>query len=144
MTKFTSMDLSPFYRNSIGVDRLFDRLINQMDTGSANNYPPYNIIKKDENNFEVEVAVAGFSQGEISVDVRDSNLIISGEKKEFEVEPEYLYHGISARRFVRSFSLSEYVEVVTALVKDGILTIKLERRLPEAMKPKTIAITYAN
>jgi molecular chaperone IbpA len=144
MTKFTSMDLSPFYRNSIGVDRLFDRLINQMDTGNANNYPPYNIIKKDENNFEVEVAVAGFSQGEISVDVRDSNLIISGEKKEFEVEPEYLYHGISARRFVRSFSLSEYVEVVTALVKDGILTIKLERRLPEAMKPKTIAITYAN
>jgi molecular chaperone IbpA len=144
MTKFTSMDLSPFYRNSIGVDRLFDRLINQMDAGSSNNYPPYNIIKKDENNFEVEVAVAGFSQGEISVDVRDSNLIISGEKKEFEVEPEYLHHGISARRFVRSFSLSEYVEVVTALVKDGILTIQLERRLPEAMKPKTIAITYAN
>ena len=142
MTKITTMDLAPFYRNSIGVDRLFDRIINQIDHAAGGNYPPYNIIRKGDDEFEVQVAVAGFEQGEIAIEVRDGNLIITGEKKENDGEIEYLYQGISARRFVRSFSLADYVEVVDAIVKDGILNVQLERHIPEAMKPKSIAITY--
>jgi molecular chaperone IbpA len=146
MTRLTSLDLSPFYRNSIGVDSLFDRLINQIDTAATTNYPPYNILKTGENTFEVQVAVAGFSQGEIEVSVKDGNLIITGEKINAELPEghEYTHQGIGARRFVRSFSLADYVEVESAIARDGILTVKLERHIPEAMKPKTIAITYAN
>jgi molecular chaperone IbpA len=147
MTKITTLDLSPFYRNSIGIDRLFDRITNQIDTANSNtNYPPYNILKTGENTYEIQVAVAGFTQGEVEVNVNEGQLIITGEKPVTEL-PEghtYEHHGISARRFVRSFTLDNYVEVISALSQDGILTIKLERRLPDAMKPKTIAITYAN
>lgn len=147
MTKITTLDLSPFYRNSIGIDRLFDRITNQIDTANSNtNYPPYNILKTGENTYEIQVAVAGFTQGEVEVNVNEGQLIITGEKPVTELPEGYTYehHGISARRFVRSFTLDNYVEVISALSQDGILTIKLERRLPEAMKPKTIAITYAN
>jgi molecular chaperone IbpA len=146
MTRLTSLDLSPFYRNSIGVDRLFDRLISQIDTASSTNYPPYNILKTGENTFEVQVAVAGFSQGEIEVNVKDGDLVITGEKAETVLPEghEYTHQGISARRFIRTFSLADYVEVDSAICQDGILTVKLERHIPEAMKPKTIAITYAN
>ena len=146
MTRLTSLDLSPFYRNSVGVDSLFDRLINQIDTAATTNYPPYNIVKTGEHTFEVQVAVAGFSQGEIEVGVKDGNLIITGEKLNTELPEghEYTHQGISARRFVRTFSLADYVEVESAIARDGILTVKLERHIPEAMKPKTIAITYAN
>ena len=146
MTKITTLDLSPFYRNSIGIDRLFDRITNQIDTANSNtNYPPYNILKTGENTYEIQVAVAGFTQGEVEVNVNEGQLVITGEKPVTEL-PEghtYEHHGISARRFVRSFTLDNYVEVISALSQDGILTIKLERKLPEAMKPKTIAISYA-
>ena len=146
MTRLTTLDLSPFYRNSIGIDRLFDRITNQIDTaGNSNtNYPPYNILKTGENTYEIQVAVAGFAQGEVEVNVNEGELTITGEKTETELPEGYKYehHGISARRFIRSFTLDNYVEVVSAESQDGILTIKLERRLPEAMKPKTIAIQY--
>jgi len=146
MTKFTSLDLTPFYRNSIGVDRLFDRLIDQMDHASGTNYPPYNIIKTGDNSFEVQIAVAGFSEGEIDITVKDGNLVVTGNKDP-EIETDataYLYRGISARRFVRTFSLADYVEVATAVSRNGILSITLERKIPEELKPKTIAITYTN
>jgi molecular chaperone IbpA len=144
MTKLTALDLHPFYRNSIGVDRLFDRLINQIDTASTQNYPPYNILKTGDNTFEVQVAVAGFTQGEIEVAVREGNLIITGEKlpEELLEGTEYTHKGISDRRFIRTFNLADYVEVNTASVKNGILIVKLERNVPEALQPKTIAITY--
>lgn len=148
MTKITTMDLSPFYRNSIGIDRLFDRIVNQIDTASNSNtnYPPYNILKTGENTYEIHVATAGFTQGEVTVNVNEGELIITGEKSEPELPEGYKYehHGISARRFIRTFTLDNYVEVDSAEAKDGILTIKLERKLPDAMKPKTIAITYTN
>jgi molecular chaperone IbpA len=149
MTKITAMDLRPFYRNSIGVDRLFDRIIDQFDrasdaVGTTGNYPPYNVIKTGEHTYLIEVAVAGFTQGEIEVNVNEGNLIITGEKQTTELLEGYTYEhqGISARRFIRTFALMDYVEVVGATNKDGILTVKLERHIPEAMKPKTIAITY--
>ena len=145
MTKITAMDLAPLYRNSIGIDNWITRVLDQIDHTSQTNYPPYNIIKYDENTFEVQVAVAGFSEGEIEVSVKDGNLVITGEKapEAQMVGTEYLHQGISARRFARSFGLADYVEVVDATSRDGILTVRLERRLPEAMKPKTIAINYA-
>ena len=148
MTKITSLDLSPFYRNSIGIDRVFDRIMNQIDTSasSTTNYPPYNIVKTGDNTYEIQVAVAGFTQGEVTVNVNEGQLIITGEKLATDL-PEghtYEHHGISARRFIRTFTLADYVEVTNAVSKDGILTVSLERQVPEALLPKTIAITYAN
>ena len=144
MTRITAMDLSPFYRSSLGMDRVFDRIVQQIDSASSQTYPPYNILKTGENTVEVEVAVAGFTQGEIEVKVQEDTLVITGEK-EPEVMPEhyeYTYHGISSRRFIRTFPMAEHVEVLSAMIKDGILTIKLERIIPESKKPKSIAITY--
>ena len=147
MTRLTTLDLSPFYRNSVGVDKLFDRLMGQIDAGgTTQNYPPYNIIKTGENTYEIQVAVAGFTQGELEVSVKEGNLIVTGEKVSSEL-PEghtYEHQGISARRFIRTFTLADYVEVTNAASKDGILTISLERKVPEALQPKTIAITYAS
>jgi molecular chaperone IbpA len=144
MTKITSFDLTPFYRNTIGVDRLFDRIVNQIDHAATNNYPPYNIAETGENTYVIQVAVAGFTQGEIDVMVKDDQLIITGEK-DISQETEtwnYRHQGISARKFVRTFSLADHVEVKEAVNKDGILTVKLERIVPESAKPKSIAINY--
>ena len=144
MTRLTTLDLSPFYRNSIGVDKLFDRLMGQIDAGTTQNYPPYNIVKTGENTYEIQVAVAGFTQGEVTVNVNEGQLVITGEKDNTDLPEGYVYEyqGISARRFIRTFTLADYVEVTEATSRDGILTVTLERQIPEAMKPKTIAITY--
>ena len=143
MTKITALDLTPFYRAGIGVDRLFDRIVNQIDTVASTNYPPYNIVKTGDNTIEIQVAVAGFAQGDLEVNFQDGQLIVTGEKKIIP-NPDHVYQhqGISARKFVRTWPLVEYMEVVDAIAKDGILNVRLERRLPEAMKPKAIAITY--
>lgn len=146
MTKISAFDLTPFYRNAIGVDRVFDRIINQIDHAANHNYPPYNIVETGEHTFELQLAVAGFSQGEIDVTTRDGDVIITGEKKE-QTLPEghvYKHQGISARKFMRSWTMGEYVEVLDAICKDGILTVRFERVVPDAVKPKNIAITYAN
>jgi molecular chaperone IbpA len=145
MTKITSFDLTPFYRNAIGVDRLFDRIVNQIDH-AATNYPPYNIVETGENTYQVQVAVAGFGQGDIDVSVKDGELIITGEKKTHDLPEGHIYRhqGISARKFIRTFSLADYVEVKSAVIRDGILTVALEREIPDAAKPKSIAITYEN
>jgi molecular chaperone IbpA len=146
MTRLTTLDLSPFYRNSIGIDHLFDRMINQIDTAAASttNYPPYNIVKTGDNTYEIQVAVAGFTQGEVTVNVNEGQLIITGEKLSTDLPEGHVYEhqGISARRFIRTFTLADYVEVTSAQSRDGILTVSLERRVPEALQPKTIAITY--
>lgn len=146
MTKITTLDLNPFYRNAIGVDQLFNRIINQIDHhgNDGTNYPPYNIIKTGEDTFEVQVATAGFSEGEVNVEVKDNTLIVTGKKQDKELPEghEYSHKGISARNFVRTFSLADYVEVVNASSKNGILTIRLERNIPEALQPKTIDIAY--
>jgi molecular chaperone IbpA len=146
MTRLTTLDLSPFYRNSVGIDHLFDRMIHQIDTAAATttNYPPYNIVKTGENTYEIQVAVAGFTQGEVTVNVNEGQLIITGEKLSTDLPDGQVYEhqGISARRFIRTFTLADYVEVIDAQSQDGILTVSLERRVPEALLPKTIAITY--
>jgi molecular chaperone IbpA len=146
MTKITSFDLTPFYRNTVGIDRLFDRITQQIDHAASTNYPPYNIVETSENNYEIQLAVAGFGEGEIDVSVKDGELIVVGEKQNKELPEGHIYRhqGISAKKFMRTFSLAEYVEVNSAGVKDGILTVYLERKVPESAKPKSIAIAYTN
>ena len=143
MTRLTTLDLQPFYRNSIGIDRLFDSMFDRIEH-STTNYPPYNIVKKDDDNYTIELAVAGFSEGEINVTTHDGQLVITGEKlaNEDDKDVNYLHQGISARKFERSFTLNDYVEVASATVANGILSIDLERHVPDSMKPKTIAIDY--
>ena len=147
MTQLRTIDaqaLANINRALVGFDRIFnDRFFQGAQNG---NYPPHNIVKYSEDHYGIEVAVAGFTQGEVEVNVKEGNLIITGEKLSNEL-PEghtYEHQGISARRFIRTFTLADYVEVTNAVSKDGILTISLERKVPEALQPKTIAITYAN
>ena len=143
MTKITSFDLTPFYRNSVGMDRLFDRITRQIDTAATGNYPPYDIVLTGENTYEIRVAAAGFKQNEIDVEYHEGQLRVTGaHATQPHPEIEYLHHGISNRSWVRSWTLADYVEVKAAEMKDGILTIKLERFVPESMKPKKIAINY--
>ena len=146
MTKITHLDLSPFYRQSVGVDRLFDRILTQFDqTAQVGNYPPHDIARTGEETYEIRLAVAGFAQGEIDVTFHDSQLTVTGEKKrEDDAAYEYIHRGISARKFTRSFTLADHVEVKSALAQDGILTICLERIVPETARPKSIAITYTS
>lgn len=131
-------DFTPFYRATVGFDRLFESL---SDT-TANGYPPYNIVKLNDDEFRIEVAVAGFTDDEIDVTVHERRLTIRGETKKDETVGEYLHKGISNRNFDRTFTLGEYMEVKTATVKDGILTVALVRNVPEAAKPRKIAIDF--
>ena len=144
MTKITSFDLTPFYRSTVGIDSLFDRITRNIDmAANAGNYPPYNIVKTGDETYEIQIAAAGFRQDEIEVEVKDGQLVVQGgQGNQARPEVEYLHHGISNRSFIRTFQLSDYVEVKEAHMKDGILTVRLEREIPEAAKPKKIAITY--
>lgn len=144
MTKITSFDLTPFYRNTVGIDSLFDRITRNLDlAANAGNYPPYDIVKTGDETYEIRIAAAGFQQDEIDVEVKDSQLVVHGSHNaELRENIEYLHHGISNRSFIRTFSLSDYVEVKEAVMKDGVLTVKLEREIPEAMKPKKITVQY--
>jgi len=143
MTKITSFDLTPFYRNTVGIDSLFDRITRNIDmAANAGNYPPYDIVKTGEETYEIRLAVAGFTLSDIDIEVKDGQLIVQGTGLGVPEGVDYLHHGISSRGFIRTFILEDYVEVRDAVMKDGILTVKLERIIPEAMKPKKIAISY--
>ena len=140
-------DLSPLYRNTIGFDQfasLFDEL-SGFDT-DAPKYPPYNIERLDENEYRITMAVAGFSEDELTIEVKESMLTVKGEKTS-EVEEKdtnYLHRGIATRNFERRFQLADHVQVNGAGLENGLLHVDLVRELPEAMKPRTIAITKGN
>jgi molecular chaperone IbpA len=140
MNKLTTLDLSPFYRNSVGLDRLFDTMLNRGDNNVNAGYPPYNLIKNDDDHYEVQLALAGFKSTEIDVSVKDGQLIVKADRAETEESGEYIHRGIGVRSFIRTFQLGDYVEVVTAQLVDGILSIKLERLVPEGLKPRKITI----
>jgi molecular chaperone IbpA len=141
MTKITSFDLAPFYRNTVGIDRLFDRITRQIDAAASGNYPPYDIVVTGDSTYEIRVAAAGFRLEEINIEYHEGQLAVTGTK-DAAPDHEYLHHGISNRSWFRSWTLADYVEVKAAVMKDGILTIKLERIVPETMKPKKIEISY--
>ena len=140
--KLSTFDLPAFNRHAIGFDRLFTEMNRTFANSKAENYPPYNIIKVDEHNWAIQVAVAGFGEDELNIEYKDNVLTISGEKKEKD-EQEYLHKGISARTFSRTFTLNENVEIKGATVVNGILAVSLEHIVPEEQKPKKIAITFA-
>lgn len=135
-----SLDIPSIHKFGIGFDNMFDDMM-RINSQQSLNYPPYNIVKNTEDSFDIEVAVSGFSEGEVEVNLDNRVLTVKGQKKE-DLVAEYLHKGISTRDFVREFTLAEHVEVIKASQKDGILTIQLERIVPEEKKPKAIAITY--
>jgi molecular chaperone IbpA len=136
-----TLDIPSIQRFAVGFDRMFDELSRTAGTLNASNYPPYNIIKRSETEYAVEVAVAGFEENELDVEVVNNELVITGTKA-IETTAEYLHQGIAGRDFVRTFALFENVEVKGAQVKNGILTVTLEHLIPESAKPKKIAITF--
>lgn len=142
MTRITSFDLAPLYRNSVGVDRLFDRITKQLDAATNNNYPPYDIVKTGDESYEIRLAIAGFKPEEIDIEFHEGSLTVRSNRGPVDPDIEYLHHGISNRDFVRSWTLGEYVEVRAATFQDGILTVGLERVVPESQKPRKIAISY--
>jgi len=142
MNTLTKFDLTPFTRATVGFDRLFDVLDRQYANSVSTSYPPYNIIKTGEDTYQIEIAVAGFREDEIDIQVKDYVLTVTGEQKREEEEINYLHKGISARAFNRTFTLGEYLEVKGATVQNGLLLIDLVREVPEAAKPKKIAITF--
>ena len=142
MTQLRTIDtaaLAQLNRALVGFDRIFnDRFFNSHTNG---NYPPYNIVKYGDNEYGIEVAVAGFSKEEITVSIDQDQLTISGTKSiDVNDSKEYLHRGLAARDFEQTFTLAEYMEVKGAEVKDGMLKIQIERIIPEALKPRTIEI----
>ncbi|MFK8034490.1 MAG: Hsp20 family protein [Hyphomicrobiales bacterium] len=137
-----TFDVSPLYRSTVGFDRLF-KLLDGMATSETpgSSYPPYNIERTGENAYRISMAVAGFSEEELSIESRENSLTIKGEKPEVENnERDVLYQGIAGRSFERRFQLADYVNVSGAALENGLLHIELIRELPEAMKPRKIAI----
>lgn len=137
-----TFDLAPLYRSTVGFDRLFSMLDQVAGfEGNGSTYPPYNIERTGENAYRITVAVAGFSESEISIEAKENTLTIKGEKaKANEAKGEVLYQGIAARAFERVFQLAEHVDVRGASLENGLLHVDLVREVPEAAKPRRIAI----
>jgi molecular chaperone IbpA len=140
-----TFDLSPLYRSTVGFDRLFSLLDKSAGFESTTTYPPYNIERTGDNSYRVTIAVAGFSESDLSIEAKENTLTVKGEKRpETEArQAEVLYQGIAARAFERVFRLAEFVEVKSAKLEKGLLHIDLSREIPEAMKPRTIRINAA-
>jgi len=136
-------DLSPIYKSTIGFDRIFS-LLDEANLEAAPTYPPYDIERTGEDEYRITMAVAGFSEDDINVELKEGTLTVTGDKQERESERgEVLHQGIAARAFERRFQLADFVQVTGAVLENGLLHIDLKRELPEAMKPRRIAVTTA-
>lgn len=138
-------DLTPLYKSTIGFDRfasLFDSL-NALD-GDVPAYPPYNIERLGESEYRITMAVAGFGEKDIDIEVKENTLTIRGERKQTDEKSEYLHRGIATRAFERRFQLADHVEIKGAELVNGLLHVDLKRELPEAMKPRKISINAGN
>jgi molecular chaperone IbpA len=134
-----TIDFSPLYRSVVGFDRLAD-LLDSAAAESATGYPPYNIERTGENEYRVEIAVAGFKPEELSIEVKEAVLTVQGRKAANDSERRFVHRGLAERNFERRFQLAEYVVVTDAQLADGLLAISLKRELPEALKPRRIEI----
>lgn len=142
-----AFDFAPLYRSTVGFDRMFSMLDQFAGAeGSVSSYPPYNIARTGENTYRISVAVAGFTDADLSIETKENTLTIHGEKKTNgeEKASEVLYQGIAARAFERSFQLAEYVQVKDASLQNGLLHVDLVREIPEAMKPRAIPIASSS
>jgi molecular chaperone IbpA len=139
-----TFDFTPLWRSTVGFDRLFNLLDESTRwTGEENNYPPYNIERAAENHYWISLALAGFKPDEVTITAEQNVLTVEGHKAEQDGH-QYLYQGISARPFRRVFNLADYVEVKSATFEGGLLKLELLREVPEAMKPRQIAINAGN
>lgn len=139
-----SYDLTPFYRSTVGFDRLFSRLNQGAADSGSSGYPPYNIESTGENAYRISVAVSGFAPNELSIVAKENTLTIKGEKAANENsgdERKLLYRGIAARAFERTFQLADFVLVKSASLENGLLHVDLVREIPEAAKPRVIPIS---
>ena len=135
----TNFDFTPFRRATVGFDRLFDLLENGASFDTGDNYPPFDLEQEGEDRYRITLAVAGFGQDEIDVTAQQNLLIVSG-RRQSQDERSYVHRGIAARAFERRFVLGDYVQVKSADLKDGLLSIELVREIPEEMKPRRIRI----
>lgn len=135
-----TIDLSPLYRSLVGFDRLADQLDAAARNEAASGYPPYNIERTGENEYRIEIAVAGFKPDELNVEVKENLLTVTGRKAANDEAKQYLHRGLAERNFERKFQLTDYLVVVDADLSNGLLSIALKRELPEALKPRTVEI----
>jgi len=144
MNQLVRFDTNTLNKALIGFDRFFDtfeqRFANQINTS----YPPYNILKPDANTYKIEVAVTGFEKDDLTVEIDQYDLIVKGTRKQVEMnEPEYVHRGLATRDFTRVWQLGEHMEVGEVVIKNGVLTITVNRIVPEALKPRVLKITEA-
>ena len=137
----TAFDLTPYRRSTIGFDRLFDAMEKSFRADVQESYPPFDIVRTGEESYRITLAVAGFTRDEIDITAQQNQLVISGEKREKDEDGvDFVHRGIATRAFERRFQLADFVEVKKASYEDGLLSISLERVVPEAMKPRKIEI----
>ena len=135
-----TIDLSPLYRSLVGFDRLAAQLDAAARNEAASGYPPYNIERTGENDYRIEIAVAGFKPEELNVEVKENLLTVTGRKTANDDAKQYLHRGLAERNFERKFQLTDYLVVVDAELSNGLLSVSLKRELPEALKPRTVEI----
>ena len=140
MNQLARFDTSALNRALIGFDQLFNDVERRFANSVQTNYPPYNVLKHDDNTFEIEVAVAGFDREDITIEVDQDQLRIKGQRTKEDDSSKYVYRGLAARDFERTFTLAEHIIVGDAELTNGILRVKLTRIVPEALKPRLIAI----
>lgn len=140
-----ALDFSPLFRSTVGFDRL-SRMLEAGAMSDNGGYPPYNIVQFDENNYEITMAVAGFAEDDLDITSKENQLIVSGRinRSEHHENAVYLHRGIAERAFERRFQLADHIKILNASMENGLLTISLERELPEQMKPRKIEISSAN
>jgi molecular chaperone IbpA len=143
MNQLVRFDTNSLNRALVGFDTMFNDFEQRFANQIQNNYPPYNIVKHDEDNYEIQIAVAGFRIDEIDITVENNELLVKGTKFEEADTAEYLHRGLAARNFERNWTLGQYIEVDSAEIKDGLLIIKLERHVPDELKPRKIQIISA-
>lgn len=136
----TVFDFSPFYRDTVGFDRVFDMLDSVVSQRASDGYPPYNIEKVSDDSYRIVMAVAGFSEAELNITQKEDELLVSGRAQPGAEDKEFLYRGIAGREFERRFQLADHVRVMGASLANGLLTIELKREIPEEKKARAIRI----
>ncbi len=141
-SQLVRFDTNSLNKALLGFDHLFNNFEQRFANQINNNYPPYNVIKKDENNYELEVAVTGFAPDEVTVEIDQNQLIVKGERNGSDHDDiQFLHRGLAARDFTRTWTLAEHMEVDAGTIKNGVLRIAIKRVIPESLKPRQLKIT---